>query len=81
VAIWTADDVANLKAAIASGVLTVSFAGPPARTVTYQDLGEMRKLLAEMIRDVNGTATVTHRNAVVSRGFRRIGCAPWRRND
>lgn len=55
-AIWTQTDVDQLKAAIASGILTVSYAGPPARTITYQSLAEMRKLLADMVADVETTA-------------------------
>lgn len=45
---WSQDDIDKLKAAIASGVLSVSYAGPPARSITYQSLREMRDLLAEM---------------------------------
>lgn len=53
---WTQEDINNLKKAIASGVLSVRYDGPPARTVTYQNLTEMRKLLASMVSDVNGQA-------------------------
>lgn len=45
---WTAEDIATLKKAVASGILSVTYAGPPARSITYQSLAEMRKLLAEM---------------------------------
>lgn len=52
---WTDDEIAQVRAAIlaiASGtrVVTVSYAGPPARSVTYQaaDLKMLRELLAEM---------------------------------
>lgn len=45
---WTETDIATLKAAVASGILTVRYDGPPGRTITYQSLAEMRKLLAEM---------------------------------
>lgn len=45
---WSQEDIDKLKAAIASGVLSVSYAGPPARSITYQSLREMRDLLAEM---------------------------------
>lgn len=55
-------DIDNLKAAIialASGqsVQTVSYNGPPARTVTYRqgDLPTMRSLLASMQQDVGAT--------------------------
>lgn len=53
-ATWTAADLATLKAAVASGILQVSYSGPPARTITYQSLAEMRKLLADMVRELNG---------------------------
>lgn len=75
---WTTDEIASLRAAVASGVLTVSYAGPPARTVTYQSLSEMRKLLATM--QSQGASGVTHRNAAVSRGFGGPGRCGWRRN-
>lgn len=55
-ATWTQADIDTLKAAVASGVLSVRYAGPPAREITYQSLGEMRKLLAEMIADVGAQA-------------------------
>ena len=67
-ATWTQDDIDTLKAAIRSGVLSVNYSGPPSRTVTYQSLREMRDLLAEMIRDVNGVAT--YRRVKFSKGFR-----------
>lgn len=53
---WTQTDLDSLKSAIASGILTVSYAGPPSRTITYQSLPEMRKLLADMQADVSTTA-------------------------
>jgi len=45
---WTQTDIDTLKAAVASGVLSVTYDGPPRRTITYQSLAEMRELLAEM---------------------------------
>jgi hypothetical protein len=54
--VWTEDDITVLKAAVRTGVLTVSYTGPPARTVTYQSLAAMRSLLAEMIADVGVAA-------------------------
>jgi hypothetical protein len=51
-ATWTQADVDNLKTAVASGILSVRYDGPPARTITYQNLNDMRSLLAEMQRDV-----------------------------
>jgi hypothetical protein len=49
---WTEADVVALKAAAASGILTVRYDGPPARQITYQNLKEMRDLLAEMVSSV-----------------------------
>ncbi len=54
--IWTQEDIDKLKSAVASGVLTVSFNGPPARSLTYQSLESMRALLAEMVAAVAGAA-------------------------
>lgn len=51
-ATWTQADIDTLKAAVASGVLTVSYDGPPRRTITYQSLAEIRSLLASMQQDV-----------------------------
>lgn len=47
-AAWTEAERDALKAALASGILTVSYAGPPARTITYQSLSAMRSLLSAM---------------------------------
>lgn len=55
---WTQADIDKLRAAVASGILTVSYAGPPARTITYQSLDAMRALLAEMVRQVSGSTPV-----------------------
>lgn len=49
---WTQAEVDTLKAAVASGVLTVSYEGPPKRMITYQSLAEMRDLLDEMTASV-----------------------------
>lgn len=50
--LWSQADIDELKAAIKKGVLSVSYSGPPSRSITYQSLTEMRKLLAEMVADV-----------------------------
>lgn len=68
--IWSQSDIDALKDALKSGVLSVHYAGPPARTITYQSLSAMRDLLAEMVRDVNGTTS--YRRVKWNRGFR--GC-------
>lgn len=64
---WSDSDRETLREAVASGVLTVSYAGPPARTITYQNLDAMRRLLSEMDRQVS-TAPRT-RYAIIDRGF------------
>ena len=51
-ATWTQADVDSLKAAVASGLLSVRYDGPPSRMITYQSLAEMRALLSEMVADV-----------------------------
>lgn len=72
-ATWTQTDVDNLRAAVASGVLSVRYDGPPGRTVVYQSLAEMRALLAEMISDVAGASgtRTTYRLAKTRKGFHR----------
>lgn len=71
---WTADEVAQVRAAVlalATGarVVTVNYAGPPARSVTYQtaDLDQLRSLLAEMDRSAN--STTQFRRVAFSKGF------------
>lgn len=53
---WTTAERDTLKAAIASGVLSVTYDGPPRRSVTYQSLDAMRALLAEMEADIASAA-------------------------
>jgi hypothetical protein len=67
--VYTAADLPALKAAITSGVLSVTYAGPPARTITYQSLEAMRALYAQMVRDVNNAPT--YRLAGYRSGFDR----------
>lgn len=68
-AIWNQTDIDNLKAALSSGVLEVSFDGPPQRTVKYQSLRDMRDLLASMIADVYPDANSNYSLAETSKGF------------
>jgi hypothetical protein len=69
-ALWTQADIDALKVAVASGVLTVSYDGPPRRTVTYQSLDSMRSLLAEMVQDVNAqNGRPAFKYAATSKGF------------
>lgn len=66
---WTQADIDKLKAAIAEGVLIVSYDGPPKRTIQYQQLPQMRDLLASMVKCVNETASPSHRVANHRKGF------------
>ncbi len=70
---WTQADVDQVRAAIlalASGTRTVSvsYAGPPARSVTYgiANLSELRALLSEMQAGVTGG---TYRVAATRKGL------------
>lgn len=67
--IWTQTDIDALKAAIVSGVLSVTYAGPPSRSVTYQSLKEMRSLLAEMVASVSGANKQSYHLAWHDKGF------------
>lgn len=54
---YSQSDIDALKSAIASGAKQVRFgAGPDSREVTYRSLDEMRDVLAEMEKSVNGGA-------------------------
>jgi hypothetical protein len=53
---WTETEIESLRKAIASGVLTVSYDGPPRRQITYQSLKEMRDLLTEMTASASAAA-------------------------
>jgi len=53
---WTQADIDTLRAAVASGILTVRYDGPPKRELTYQSLAEMRSLLSEMQQAVAAAA-------------------------
>jgi hypothetical protein len=69
--VYTSDDLVAVTNAIrslmtGSRAVTVTYAGPPQRSVTYAavNLGELRALQAEIQREVNGSPT-----------FRRISFA------
>ena len=73
---WTQADLDKLKAAVlalASGeaVQTVSYDGPPSRTITYQpmDLPKMRALLAEIVAEVSASTRSSVRRAAFRKGF------------
>lgn len=67
---WTQTEIDALRAAVASGVLTVRYEGPPARMITYQSLAEMRALLTSMVQNgPSGSGGPTSRLAAVSKGL------------
>jgi hypothetical protein len=69
-ATWTQADVDQLKAAVASGILTVTYDGPPRRSITYQSLDAMRGLLASMQQEVAAAAGgVSYRLIATRKGF------------
>jgi enoyl-[acyl-carrier-protein] reductase (NADH) len=67
--VWSQADIDALKAAVSTGILTVSYDGPPKRMVTYQSLSAMRALLASMVQDVaKQNGDVPYRFATTSKG-------------
>lgn len=67
---WTQDDIDTLKAAVRSGILSVTYDGPPRRSITYQSLAEMRDLLAEMEGLVSSATTgSSYRLATTRKGL------------
>lgn len=67
---WTQADLDALKAAVASGVLTVRYDGPPKREITYHSLAAMRDLLADMNASLQAQAgKPTVRYATTSKGL------------
>lgn len=65
---WTQADIDALKAAVASGILTVSYDGPPRRTIQYQSLAAMEALLNRMVAKVDGRTS--YRRVRWHKGFR-----------
>lgn len=53
---WTQADIDALKTLIATGAESVSYGGPPARSMTTRPLDEMLQLLALMEAEVNAAA-------------------------
>lgn len=49
---WTQADIDRLHAAIASGILTVEYDGPPKRLITYQSISQMRQVLGSAVQAV-----------------------------
>lgn len=81
---WTQTDIDRLKAAIASGIVTVSYDGPPRRTVQYQNTRDMLAALAVMEAEVaatTDTGRATSTVAAFSKGFRPGRRGSFRRNE
>lgn len=53
---WTQADVDTLRAALASGVLVVTYSGPPARSITYQSTQAMLLVLGQAVSELANTA-------------------------
>ena len=67
---WTQTEIDTLRAAVASGILTVVYEGPPRRQITYQNLAEMRALLASMqAGDGRATGGASYRLIAIRKGF------------
>lgn len=65
---WVQADIDTLRSALASGVLTVTYDGPPKRSITYQSRADMQSVLAQAVAEVNGTAHYAF--ARTRKGFR-----------
>lgn len=73
---WTDEDVDTLKTAykqaLLTGVLTVNYSGPPARSVTYRSTAEMWQTLQRVLAAVDAArGRGAARYFVVSGGFDR----------
>lgn len=66
---WSQDDIDALKSLIKTGAQSVSYGGPPARSMTARPLSEMLELLAVMEREVNPTTAVPYRLASTKKGL------------
>lgn len=70
--IWTDEDVQTLKKAIASGVLSVSYDGPPRRQIVYQSTAEMRQTLSQIraeLRAADSAGGTRYRLVGTRKGF------------
>lgn len=68
---WTQADADAVKAAINSCVLTVTYDGPPRRSLTYQSTEALQAHLANIMADLArqaGTAS-TYRLVATRKGF------------
>lgn len=55
-ATWTQADIDRIKGWMSAGIKSVRYEGPPGKSIEYQDLDQARKLLAEMVADVNSAS-------------------------
>ena len=63
---WLQTDIDALKAAMGKGLKQVTYA---SGSVTYQSIDDMRKLLADMQREVSPDTNPSRRVARFDRGF------------
>jgi hypothetical protein len=68
---WTQQDLNNVQASIRSCLSSITYAGPPARAAAYQQLSELRKLRAEIVKSLNAETAPQSRLTSRSSGFRR----------
>lgn len=73
---WTPEEIAQVRAAvldltIGKRVVSVSYAGPPARSVQYHpaDLGQLRSLLTEMEDSLVVRCAPRFRRVAFGKGF------------
>lgn len=66
---YTQAQLDELEAAIASGIQTVEYQGPPARRITYQSLEAMENLRARMIRELGSGSAPSYRLASTRTGL------------
>lgn len=65
----TQADIDTLEAACNSGLLTVTFDGPPRRSITYQSLDSMRRRLADMKLELMGSTRARFTYIATKTGF------------
>jgi hypothetical protein len=63
---YTPEQIEQIARLISSGVKSVELAN---ESITYQDLEDLRALLADMTRTTGTTTAQTYRLAAVSKGF------------
>jgi hypothetical protein len=65
---WLQSDVDALSRAIASGTLSVEYDGPPKRSVVYQNIDEMKRILAQIVAEANAATRKRVRYVATKKG-------------